>query len=291
METVHFMQNHHRKPMSENMRTPRPKHHSAKKRMDFGTWSYIHRAGLSMTVIAFLVFAIAFVTLKITMTSFSMATVIELEFDPVAIEQMMEQIEEQQRRSSDYSNIANRISNDGGQENTQRRVRGGGGGGGYEAGGYNAATSDDGASEIYKMAGKVGGQMGANRAAYEAGLRQVNSMSNSRSGSSGGSDETSQRGKVSGSVAVSYEFLDPVRNDDNLIVPAFMCEHGGTVVVDATLDRNGYVTTAVVDKTRSSADDCLRSTAVKAALGSRFNLDISAPLKHKGTITYEFRPQ
>lgn len=280
------MQNTPRKPATVKQVTPPTLPSFGRKRMDFGTWTYVHRAGICMTVIVFLLFAIAFMTMKITMASLSSVAVIELEME-IPPEILAQPVDE--TLPDDRSRVMNRISNEGG--GTDNRRRGGGGGGSAASGGVNAALGDQGDAELLNMAGRLGGQLGANRSAYEAGLRQVGEMSNRRDDASAGRDDRNSDEKVSGTVTVSYSFLNPVRNREVLVVPAYMCEGGGTVVVDATLDRNGFVISAVVNRTSSSADDCMKSTAVKAALESRFNIDVSAPAKHRGTIRYEFMAQ
>lgn len=245
-----------------------------KKKMDFGTWSYIHRAGLCVTVIAFLLFGIAFVSCKISMRTATVATALYMDFEREQAAEQPQPEQPQELQPYDYSDVANRVSNENSQLNANLR----------DAQGTNA-------SDIYNEAGKLDEQMRANREAFEQGLSQVDRMRNSQGKPETGGDERRQDAKVDGKVTVSYSFANPVRNSEVLIVPAYMCQGGGTVVVDAVLDRNGYVTSAVVDKSRSTTDECMRSTAVKAALASRFTLDVSAPAKHKGTITYVFIPQ
>ena len=104
-------------------------------------------------------------------------------------------------------------------------------------------------------------------------------------------EQVRQDAKVNGRVTVSFSFTDPVRTSERLVIPAYMCEGGGQVVVNATLNNNGEVTDASIDKEQSTPDACMQETAIKAARSSRFNLDRSAPSRHRGTITYIFIPQ
>ncbi|MCD8072682.1 MAG: energy transducer TonB, partial [Alistipes sp.] len=146
------------------------------------------------------------------------------------------------------------------------------------------------ASEIYESAGSLDDRLRANREAYEEGLKlEQQLIESARRGTNDGTERTTSRQQ--GTVTVSYYFIDPVRHDLNLVIPAYRCERGGQVVVNVTLDVNGKITSASVDRGLSNGDECMQSTALEAARGSRFNLDTSAPARHRGTITYTFIPQ
>lgn len=301
METVHFMQT--TPPRRPPVRQDRPplRLPFEKRKIDFATWTYIHRAGICITVIALLLFGIAFVSFKISTGSGTAAAAVYVDFvrqDEAEEQQQPEMQHAQDGNYADYSNVSNRISNENAtnkQLNSNLR----------DAHGSNA-------QDLYDEADKLNERMKANRDVYQQGLDEVGRMGSgsgggrsgmNRGGQSGRTDGTQDGGantgggdrrqdaRVDGAVTVSYSFVDPVRNGETLIVPAYTCKGGGTVVVDAVLDINGYVTSAVVNRASSTSDECMRSTAVKAALGSRFNLDVKAPAKHKGTITYVFIPQ
>ena len=136
--------------------------------------------------------------------------------------------------------------------------------------------------------------MDANRSAYEQGMSSVKGTGSS--GKGGGNDtgdnnsESDKKGKYQGTCTVSYRFENPVRNHNDLYIPAYTALGGGVVVVDVWLDRNGAVTSARV---ASSTNASLNSTALSAARNykTRFNIDGSAPAPHKGTITYTFVAQ
>ena len=136
--------------------------------------------------------------------------------------------------------------------------------------------------------------MDANRSAYEQGMSSVKGTGSS--GKGGGNDtgdnssESDKKGKYQGTCTVSYRFENPVRNHNDLYIPAYTALGGGVVVVDVWLDRNGAVTSARV---ASSTNASLNSTALSAARNykTRFNIDGSAPTSHKGTITYTFVAQ
>ena len=82
-----------------------------------------------------------------------------------------------------------------------------------------------------------------------------------------------------------------MRQSRKLPVPAYTCQSGGRVVVNVTLNRSGNVIAAEVDRSQSDNIAELHDAAVRKARESRFNLDQSAPERHRGTITYLFRPQ
>ena len=94
--------------------------------------------------------------------------------------------------------------------------------------------------------------------------------------------------KFKGNVTVSFVLKDPVRTKRHIVVPAYRCEGGGEVVVAITVNRGGEVTAA---KVVSGGDESMREAALDAAWKSLFNIDMSAPERHNGTITYLFIPQ
>lgn len=247
-----------------------------KKAGDPGEWSYDHRAGICITLIVYLIIAIAFVWWKIDFGDKAGQGIVIVDFmeeheQPKKL--TPEEIAMLQAMQDDFRDVRNMASN----ENAE----------------LNSDLKDDkgtNASQLYEDAGSLDDKMRANREAYEEGLRQHQEFLNSRKkGSEDG--EAKQDVKIKGRVTVSFSFTNPVRTSRNLVVPAYMCEGGGEVVVNVTLDINGYVSSASVDKSRSSSDECMQNTAVYAARNSRFNIDNTAPAKHKGTITYLFIPQ
>lgn len=246
-----------------------------KRHMDFGTWVYIHRAGFGAAVIALLLFGIAFVSWKIKIGS-EVTNVVYMAVDFPEEEQPQHQPDiVEQYNPTDYSDVTNQVSNDNAELNPDIR----------DAQGVNA-------SELYAEAGKLSEQMRANREAFEAGIRAQEEMLRSRGRQPRGEEQAPrQTAKVQGNVTASYSFENPVRSHEILDIPAYRCEGGGKVVVNAVLDVNGYVVSAAVDRQQSSSNDCLQREALLSARASRFNLDTRAPAKHRGTITYMFVPQ
>lgn len=280
-----------------------------RRKRDAGTWVYNHRAGLCITLIAYLLMAIAFVGSKIAVKGsvrpagivLDMRTLEELQNEKERLEQEVRmRLQERGRMSSggtDGSYASNIVSNDGLDLRDDRNTD---------------------MSALRNRAGNLNGKMQSNRDVWERGMREIASMGAGGdgsgggggtggdgvgigSGSSGGGGSGSGNGqnkgmasgdvRVKGRVTVSFSLVNPVRYSENLIVPAYRCERGGEVVVRITVNRNGAVTAASVDSGLSDNDSCMHETALDSALRSRFNLDTSAPERQTGTITYIFVPQ
>ena len=118
--------------------------------------------------------------------------------------------------------------------------------------------------------------MESNRAAYEAGLAEAEAILDKGRAKSEDKTTEGQDSKFKGNVTVSFVLKDPVRTKRHLVVPAYRCEGGGEVTAA---------------KVVSGGDESMREAALDAAWKSLFNIDMSAPERHNGTITYLFIPQ
>ncbi len=113
-------------------------------------------------------------------------------------------------------------------------------------------------------------------------------------GSGGGKGDGNGDKKFNGKSLVSYKFENPTRTArGQLYPPGYRAEHSGTVVIEVYIDRNGNVN---VNRTRvltSSGNRQLDKEALNAAESELtiFNIDSSAPMEQRGTITYEFVAQ
>ena len=244
------------------------------EREDAGEWTYHHRIGICVTLIAYLVLMIAFVSGKVVIgkRNHLQGMYIDLQ-ELAALEDERDRLEEEIRRKMlqeqlDWRSIQNRTSN---ENATDERLK--------DDRGTNTAALNDAAQE-------AADRMRANREAYEQGLAEERAIQAER-GNEGEQREQSDV-KVKGRVTVSFSLTNPVRTSRYLHIPAYRCEAGGDVVVRITVDRGGEVIAAKVE---SGGDDCMRETAVSAARASRFNIDPSAPERQQGTITYIFIPQ
>ncbi len=244
------------------------------KGKDIGTWSYDHRIGLCVTLIVYLVVMIAFVSSKIVVGRkphqqgfyIDLKTLDMMEAERERLEREVKQ--RQAEQSIDWSSIQNQQSNENALNEQLQDDRG-----------TNTAALND-------AAVKTEAQMRANREAYEKGLAEQQALYDATRGSEQGAERQDRR--VKGRVTVSFSLKNPVRTSRDLVVPAYMCEGGGEVVIDVVVNQSGEVTSARV---RSGGDECMQQWAVKAAEESLFNIDGTAPKRQSGTITYIFIPQ
>lgn len=254
-------------------RRPRLKLPFDNRREDAGSWAYDHRVGLCVTLIAYLVLMIAFVSSKIVVGRrasqqgmyIDLQTLAELEQERDRLEREVQQRQEQS--AIDWRSIRNQASNENALNEALRDDRG-----------TNAA-------ELNEAAAEAEARMRANREAYEEGLAEERAIRERRGVKDG--TERSDR-KIKGRVTVSFSLSNPVRTSRWLEVPAYRCEGGGEVIVAITVNRAGEVTTARITE---GGDECMRQAALEAARASLFNIDSSAPARQNGTITYIFIPQ
>ena len=254
-------------------RRPRLKLPFDNRREDAGSWAYDHRVGLCVTLIAYLVLMIAFVSSKIVVGRrasqqgmyIDLQTLAELEQERDRLEREVQQRQEQS--AIDWRSIRNQASNENALNEALRDDRG-----------TNAA-------ELNEAAAEAEARMRANREAYEEGLAEERAIRERRGVKDG--TERSDR-KIKGRVTVSFSLSNPVRTSRWLEVPAYRCEGGGEVIVAITVNRAGEVTAARITE---GGDECMRQAALEAARASLFNIDSSAPARQNGTITYIFIPQ
>ena len=257
----------------KTVRRPRLKLPFDNRKEDAGVWAYDHRIGLCVTIIAYLVLMIAFVSSKIVVGRrphtqgmfIDLQTLAELEKERDRLEQQVR--ERQQQDPIDWKSVQNQVSNENALNEKLRDDRG-----------TNAAALNDAAAEAEA-------RMRANREAYEQGLAEERAIREGRRGREEGRHEDR---KVKGRVTVSFSLKNPVRQSVDLSVPAYRCEGGGEVVVAIVVNRAGEVVSARVAE---GGDDCMREAALHAARVSSFNIDSSAPARQQGTITYTFIPQ
>lgn len=245
------------------------------KKSDIGEWAYDHRVGLCVTLIAYLVLAIAFVAAKIVVGPkpaiqgivIDMKTLAELELEKMRLEQEVRQ-RQMAQSEADWKSVRNQYSNE--NASTERT-------------GSERMSNDP---SLQEKAEAIGDRMRANRDAYERGLAEERAI-RERMGNNG-TDESTPDTRAKGRVTVSFSLIDPVRMRRHLEVPAYQCEGGGEVVVNITVNPSGEVIAA---KVQSGGDECMRQAALSAARNSLFNIDNNAPARQTGTITYLFIPQ
>ena len=219
-------------------RRPRIKLPFDNRREDVGSWTYDHRIGLCVTLIAYLALMIVFVSSKIVVGRrthqqgmyIDLQTLAEMEQERDRLER--EERERQRQEEIDWRSIRNQASNENALNEKLRDDRG-----------TNAAALNEAAAEAEA-------RMRANREAYEQGLAEERAI-RERRGKEDGAER--QDRKVKGRVTVSFSITDPVRTSRYLEVPAYLCEGGGDVTVSVTVDRAGKVTGARVTE---GGDDC-----------------------------------
>ena len=233
----------------KRVKRPRLRLPFEKRKQDAGSWTYDHRIGLCVTLIAYLVLMIAFVSSKIVVGRkphtqgmyIDLQTLAELEQERDRLERLAR--ERQEKDPIDWRSIQNQVSNENALNEKLRDDRG-----------TNAAALNDAAAAAEE-------RMRANREAYEQGLAEERAIRQRRGA---GEDSEHQDRKVKGRVTVSFSLTDPVRTSRYLAVPAYKCEGGGEVVVEITVNRAGDVTNARVVE---GGDECMRSSPRHASKG------------------------
>lgn len=259
---------------AQPVRRPRLRLPFDNRREDAGSWAWDHRVGLCVTLIAYLTLMIVFVSSKIVVGRkphqqgmyVDLQTLAELAEERERLEEEVRQ-RQQEQDPVDWRSVRNRVSNENALDERLRDDRG-----------TNTAAINDAIAEAAE-------RMHANREAYEQGLAEERAI-RQRKGSEQGEERTDA--KVKGRVTVSFSLINPLRTSRRLVVPAYLCEGGGEVTVEITVDREGKVTAARVV---SGGDECMRETALRAARTSLFNIDGAAPARQQGTVTYLFIPQ
>ena len=243
---------------------------------DAGEWAYDHRVGLSVMIICYLVLGIVFVGSKIILNDKPHLQGIYIDLQDLETlaeekERLEREVEMKQLQANmDWSSVRNLTSNEALLNENLKDDRG------TRTEALNASARE------------IAEGMESNRAAYEAGLAEAEAILDKGRAKSEDKTTEGQDSKFKGNVTVSFVLKDPVRTKRHLVVPAYRCEGGGEVVVAITVNRGGEVTAT---KVVSGGDESMREAALDAAWKSLFNIDMSAPERHNGTITYLFIPQ
>ncbi|MFI3266005.1 MAG: TonB family protein [Rikenellaceae bacterium] len=245
-----------------------------KKKVDTIDWLYDKRVGLLTMAVVYLLIGIGIVSTRIAVGGIAPTEYILVDFQDVEeLEQDIErEIRERERFEQMFNDVRNMESNQDAQLDAQLR---------------DAAGTQ--ADELYKEAQQVQERMRANRDSYYQGLQEQQDIENRRGEKTTDDSKEKVERKVAGNVTVSFSLKG--RSAAYLHIPAYQCENGGSVTVQITVNPSGKVIAAVIDKSSSTTDECLREMAINAARLSRFNVDSSAPDKQMGTISYMFVPQ
>lgn len=102
-------------------------------------------------------------------------------------------------------------------------------------------------------------------------------------------DKKTQEHEYKGPSVLRYTLEG--RKASHLPIPAYRCYGAGTVTVSIVVDPQGNVVNAKINEALSSADECLRNFAVRAARMSKFSKSMTAPSRQGGEIVYSFIAQ
>jgi TonB family protein len=86
--------------------------------------------------------------------------------------------------------------------------------------------------------------------------------------------------------SISYSLVD--REHTFLPTPVYLCEYGGIIVINITVNHEGNVIDAYVNSSSASSNGCLIDSALEYARASQFNPD-ATKASQLGTITFLFK--
>ncbi len=108
-----------------------------------------------------------------------------------------------------------------------------------------------------------------------------------RSDGNNTSEEISQKSAAYDYSSISFSLKD--RNAVDIPNPVYTCDTRGKIVVNISVDANGYVIDTDINKASSSTtNECLTEQALKYAAEARFS-KMSNRKSQPGTITYYFK--
>lgn len=84
---------------------------------------------------------------------------------------------------------------------------------------------------------------------------------------------------------ISYSLVN--RTDEYLPIPIYLCEDGGKIVVNITVDSQGNVIDTYVNSSSTSSNECLKESALEYAKQAKFNADPGKKTQ-LGSITFNF---
>jgi succinate dehydrogenase flavin-adding protein (antitoxin of CptAB toxin-antitoxin module) len=98
--------------------------------------------------------------------------------------------------------------------------------------------------------------------------------------------ENNRKELVNKNSSISYSLID--REHTFLPTPVYLCEFGGKIVINITVNRDGDVTEAYINNASASSNGCLIDHALEYAKASKFNFD-ATKLSQLGSITFYFK--
>jgi len=145
-------------------------------------------------------------------------------------------------------------------------------------------------SEMAKNASTTGFMEGGNNGGMSGNLGAPKTASKTKDEKSGSEKGKGDLGNIHDKATnISYFLKDRTLGVLGLKNPLYLCEEGGVVVVNITVNSFGDVVSASVnDKKSNTKNTCLREEAKQAALKSTFNETKISSSKQRGLITYVF---
>lgn len=246
------------------------------RKQDWGDWAYTHRKGLVALLIAAVAFLATLLVMEFQLSgepSYQEAMFVDtrtLEEILEEKERLEREIERKKAQDIEWERVRNMQSNDAL---------------------VNEAVTDDRGTDVDKLneqAEAVAERMAANRNAHNAGMAEVDAIGKGEKSDDKASEKKGSDSHYKGGVTVRYKFENPLRNKRDLVIPAYRCETGGQVEVSVVLNQGGEVISA---KVTWGGDEEMRREALRAARASLFDINLNAPDRQTGTITYTFIPQ
>lgn len=98
--------------------------------------------------------------------------------------------------------------------------------------------------------------------------------------------QTSSPGTVNKNSSISYSLVNRTKVD--IPPPIYLCESGGVIIINITVNANGNVTSATYNNASSTNNGCLVDHALEYAKASKFNRENNKS-SQLGTITFAFK--
>src|SRR5690606_16292128 len=117
-------------------------------------------------------------------------------------------------------------------------------------------------------------------------MRSAKKRESKASNGDNSSNKTSSKSSANTNSSVSFSLVN--RTDKHLPPPVYLCEEGGKIVINITVDASGTVTNTYVNTSSSSKNECLIDSALEYAKNARFSADATKN-SQIGSITYYFK--
>ncbi len=117
-------------------------------------------------------------------------------------------------------------------------------------------------------------------------MRSAKKRESKASNGDNSSNKTSSKSSANTNSSVFYSLVN--RTDKHLPPPVYLCEEGGKIVINITVDASGTVTNTYVNTSSSSKNECLIDSALEYAKNARFSADATKN-SQIGSITYYFK--